>query len=158
MTVSHGFCLGMLDPARQQRFAEEMAELGVSVATTAPADIAVPPWEILDRAGVAICAGNDGVRDTWSPYGNGDMIQRAVTMGLRYRWRKDSEIMRATRTVTHGGARVMALENYGLEPGCRADLVLIPGRSMVEALVEVPVERKVFKGGVLVANNGECLF
>jgi hypothetical protein len=29
---------------------------------------------------------------------------------------------------------------------------------MVEALVEVPVERKVFKGGVLVANNGECLF
>ena len=148
VTISHGFCLGMLEPARQQRFAEEMAEL----------DIAVPPWELLDSVGVAICAGNDGVRDTWSPYGNGDMIQRAVTMGLRYRWRKDSEISRAARSVTHGGARVMALEHYGLEPGCRADLVLIPGRSMVEALVEAPRERKVFKGGVLVAENGECLF
>lgn len=158
VTISHGFCLGMLEPARQQRFAEEMAELGVSVATTAPADIAVPPWELLDSVGVAICAGNDGVRDTWSPYGNGDMIQRAVTMGLRYRWRKDSEISRAARSVTHGGARVMALEHYGLEPGCRADLVLIPGRSMVEALVEAPRERKVFKGGVLAAENGECLF
>lgn len=158
VTISHGFCLGMLEPARQQRFAEEMAELGVSIATTAPADIAVPPWELLDSVGVAICAGNDGVRDTWSPYGNGDMIQRAVTMGLRYRWRKDSEISRAARSVTHGGARVMALEHYGLEPGCRADLVLIPGRSMVEALVEAPRERKVFKGGVLVAENGECLF
>jgi hypothetical protein len=29
---------------------------------------------------------------------------------------------------------------------------------MVEALVEAPRERKVFKGGVLVAENGECLF
>jgi hypothetical protein len=28
VTISHGFCLGMLEPARQQRFAEEMAELG----------------------------------------------------------------------------------------------------------------------------------
>ena len=158
VTISHGFCLGMVEPARQQRFAEEMAELGVSVATTAPADIAVPPWELLDHAGVAICAGNDGVRDTWSPYGNGDMIQRAVTMGLRYRWRKDSEILRAAGSITHGGARVMDLKNYGLAVGCRADLLLIPGRSMVEALVEVPRERKVFKGGVLVADNGECLF
>lgn len=158
VTISHGFCLGMLEPAQQQRFAEEMAELGVSIATTAPADIAVPPWEQLDQAGVAICAGNDGVRDTWSPYGNGDMIQRAVTMGLRYRWRKDSEILRAARSITQGGARVMALKDYGLEVGCRADLVLIPGRSMVEALVEIPRDRKVFKAGVLVADHGECLF
>ena len=52
----------------------------------------------------------------------------------------------------------MALEHYGLEPGCRADLVLIPGRSMVEALVGAPRGRKVFKGVVLVAENGECLF
>jgi len=158
VTLSHGFCLGMVEPSQQQYFAAQMAELGVSVATTAPSDIAVPPWECLDNAGVAICAGNDGVRDTWSPYGNGDMLQRAVTMGLRYRWRKDSEILRAAKTITEGGARVMGLENYGLDVGCRADLVLVPGRSMVESLVEMPKARKVFKHGVLIAENGECLF
>lgn len=158
VTLSHGFCLGMVEPARQQQFAEEMAELGMSVATTAPADIAVPPYELLTDAGVAFCAGNDGVRDTWSPYGSGDMLQRAVTMGLRYRWRQDREIMRAAHTITFGGARVMALDNYGLQPGNRADLVLIPGRSMVEALVELPRDRKVIKGGKLIAADGECLF
>ncbi|MCS3431782.1 amidohydrolase family protein [Klebsiella sp. BIGb0407] len=158
VTLSHGFCLGMVEASQQQYFAEQMAELGVSVATTAPSDIAVPPWECLDNAGVAICAGNDGVRDTWSPYGNGDMLQRAVTMGLRYRWRKDSEILRAAKTITEGGARVMGLKNYGLEVGCRADLVLVPGRSMVESLVELPTARTVFKRGVLIAENGECLF
>ncbi|KNC05995.1 cytosine deaminase [Pantoea sp. RIT-PI-b] len=158
VTLSHGFCLGMVEPARQQQFAEEMAELGMSVATTAPADIAVPPYELLTAAGVAFCAGNDGVRDTWSPYGSGDMLQRAVTMGLRYRWRQDREIMRAAETITYGGARVMELDNYGLQPGNRADLVLIPGRSMVEALVELPRDRKVIKGGKLIAANGECLY
>ena len=158
VTLSHGFCLGMVEASRQQFFAEQMAELGVSVATTAPADVAVPPWELLDQAGVAICAGNDGVRDTWSPYGNGDMLQRAVTMGLRYRWRKDSEILQAAKTITEGGARVMALENYGLNVGCHADLVLVPGRSMVESLVELPKARTIFKRGVLIAENGECLF
>lgn len=158
VTLSHGFCLGMIEAAQQQAFAEQMAELGISVATTAPSDIAVPPWECLHNAGVAICAGNDGVRDTWSPYGNGDMLQRAVTMGLRYRWRKDSEILQAAKTITEGGARVMAVDNYGLNVGCRADLVLVPGRSMVESLVEMSPARKVFKRGVLIAENGECLF
>lgn len=158
VTLSHGFCLGMIEPARQQYFAEQMAELGISVATTAPSDVAVPPFEILNNAGVAICAGNDGVRDTWSPYGNGDMVQRAVTMGLRYRWRQDRQIMQAARTITYGGARVMAVENYGLRPGNRADLVLIRGRSMVESLVEMSPDRKVFKAGQLIAENGECLF
>ena len=158
VTLSHGFCLGMIEPLRQQQFAEEMAELGMSVATTAPADIAVPPYELLTTAGVVICAGNDGVRDTWSPYGSGDMLQRAVTMGLRYRWRQDEEIMRTAHTITYGGARVMALKNYGLQPGNRADLVLIPGRSMVEALVELPRQRQVIKAGKIIAVDGECLF
>jgi cytosine deaminase len=66
--------------------------------------------------------------------------------------------MRAAHTITFGGARVMALDNYGLQPGNRADLVLIPGRSMVEALVELPRDRKVIKGGKLIAADGECLF
>ncbi|RWR00972.1 cytosine deaminase [[Pantoea] beijingensis] len=158
VTLSHGFCLGMVEPEQQYRLIQDMAELGISVATTAPADISVPPWDKLTDAGVDICAGNDGVRDTWSPYGNGDMLQRAVTMGLRYRWRKDSEIMKAAQTITYGGARVMALKKYGLAQGDYADLVLVPGRSMVEALVETPRERKVFKRGVLVAENGQCLF
>ena len=158
VTISHGFCLGMVDAARQQYFAEQMAELGISVATTAPSDIAVPPYELLTKAGVTVCAGNDGVRDTWSPYGRGDMIERAVTMGLRYRWRQDQLILQAAHAITYGGAKVMAVENYGLNVGDRADFVLIPGRSMVEALVEAPRHRKVFKAGKLIADNGECLF
>ncbi|MDI9221064.1 amidohydrolase [Pantoea sp. EA-12] len=158
VTLSHGFCLGMVDAERQQQFAEQMAELGISMATTAPSDVEVPPWALLDRYGVALCAGNDGIRDTWNPYSSGDMVQRALMLGQRYRWRKDQEIALAAKTITYGGAEVMAVEHYGLSVGDRADVVLIPGRNMVEALVEMPRDRKVFKAGQLIAENGECLF
>ncbi len=98
------------------------------------------------------------MRDTWNPYGNGDMLQRAMLMGLRYRWRKDSEILKAARTVTEGGAEVMRLENYGLNVGCRADMVLVPARAMAEAIACPPSGRTVIKQGVVIARNGECLF
>ncbi|MGB9097704.1 amidohydrolase family protein [Erwinia sp.] len=158
VTISHAFCLGMVDADAQKRFADQLAELDIAIATTAPTNVAVPPFDLLRAAGVRICAGNDGVRDTWNPYGNGDMLQRAMLMGLRYRWRKDSEILKAARTVTEGGAQVMRLENYGLNVGCRADMVLVPARSMAEAVVSTPTGRTVIKNGVVIARDGECLF
>ena len=35
-------------------------------------------------AGVRLCAGSDGIRDTWNPYGNADMLERAMFIGLRH--------------------------------------------------------------------------
>lgn len=158
VTISHAFCLGMVDADAQKRFADQLAELDIAIATTAPTNVAVPPFDLLRAAGVRVCAGNDGVRDTWNPYGNGDMLQRAMLMGLRYRWRKDSEILKAAQTVTQGGADVMRLQQYGLNVGCRADMVLVPARAMAEAVACPPPGRTVIKNGLVIARNGECLF
>jgi cytosine/creatinine deaminase len=38
---------------------------------------------MLRAAGVPIFAGNDDIRDTWSPYGTGDMLKRAAIIGGR---------------------------------------------------------------------------
>ncbi|QKJ85023.1 Cytosine deaminase [Paramixta manurensis] len=158
VTISHAFCLGMVAIEEQQRLAEQLAALGISIATTAPVDIAVPPYQLLRAAGVVICAGNDGVRDTWNPYGNGDMLFRAMMIGLKYRWRKDKEMARALDAITHGGAHVMNLPDYGIAPGCTADLVLVPARVMAEAIVAQPAGRTVIKQGRVVVANGElCL-
>ncbi|EIC85230.1 amidohydrolase family protein [Serratia sp. M24T3] len=158
VTISHAFCLGMVEADRQKWFAEQLAELGISIATTAPVDVAVPPYLLLREHGVDVCAGNDGIRDTWSPYGNGDMLHRAMMVGLRYRWRKDSEMLNALDAITYGGARVMKRENYGIEVGCHADLVLLPARVLAEAIVAQPMPRTVIKHGKVVATAGECLF
>ncbi len=56
------------------------------------------------EAGVRVCSGSDGIRDTWGPYGNGDMLERAVFVGLRNNLRRDDELRLAFDVVT-GAAR-----------------------------------------------------
>lgn len=158
VTISHAFCLGEIDPAYQDRLIDGLARADIAIATTAPANRNVPPYEKLRAAGIKVTAGNDGIRDTWSPYGNGDMLQRAMLMGLKYRWRQDKELEQALHAITHGGADVMGLTDYGLAVGCQADLVLLDARTLAEAIVEPPQARTVFKAGNLVAAQGECLF
>ncbi|MCT7653783.1 amidohydrolase family protein [Oceanimonas sp. NS1] len=138
VTISHAFCLGEVDTAYQERLIEGLARADIAIATTAPANRNVPPYEKLRAAGIKVTAGNDGIRDTWSPYGNADMLQRAMLMGLKYRWRQDRELEQALHAITQGGAEVMGLSDYGLQPGCQADLVLLDSRTVAEAIVEPP--------------------
>ena len=45
-----------------------------------------------------------------------------------------TEMGQAFKAVTSSAAEVLALENYGLEPGCNADMVILQAADPVEAL------------------------
>ena len=158
VTVSHAFCLGMPDRAKAGRLTEKLAELDIAIATTAPASQSVPAAAELRAAGVRLCAGSDGIRDTWGPYGNADMLERAMLLGLRNNFRRDDEVEYALDVCTKGGADVMALPSYGLKEGDFADLVLLDAETMVEAVVSRPRRRLVMKRGRPVARDGAALF
>jgi cytosine/adenosine deaminase-related metal-dependent hydrolase len=157
VTISHAFCLGMADRAYVAQLTEQLAESRIHIMTTGPSDTPCPSVSELRDAGVVVCSGSDGIRDTWSPYGNADMLERAMFVGQRNNFRRDDEIAIAFDVCTHGGARVMALEGYGLAPGCRADLVLLEGESLAEAVVTRAPRRLVLKGGKVVAERGRCV-
>jgi cytosine/adenosine deaminase-related metal-dependent hydrolase len=114
----------------------------------------VPPIARLRKAGVTVCSGSDGIRDTWGPYGNADMLARAMFLGLRNNFRKDEEVEVGLEACTYGGAKVMGLKGYGLERGCAADLLLVPGETPTEAVVSQPNARTVIKRGRVVARAG----
>jgi cytosine deaminase len=109
------------------------------------------------QAGVTVVGGNDGIRDAWTPYGNPDMLERAMLIGLRYNLRRDDEVEVALDTVTHSGARGCGFEAYGLAPGCRADLVLVEAQTVAQAVVARPPRRLVVSGGRIVAREGVLL-
>jgi len=90
VTVSHAFCLGAPDRELVDPLVAELAALDVAIMTTAPASRPAPPVKRLRQAGVRVCAGNDGVRDTWGPYGNADMLERATSIGLRNNFRRSA--------------------------------------------------------------------
>jgi len=154
VAVSHGFCLGDLGERERDALLARMARLGVVLITSAPPSRSVPPLMACRKAGVTVLGGNDGIRDTWSPYGNPDMLERAMLIGMRYNLRRDDEIEVALDTVTHAGARGCGFEAYGLDAGCRADLVLVDAETPAQAVVARPVRRLVVAGGRVVARDG----
>lgn len=155
VAISHGFCLGDVAPAERDALLARMARLGVALITSAPGSRAVPPLMICRAAGVTMLGGNDGIRDTWNPYGMPDMLERAMLIGLRYNLRRDDELAVALDCVTESGARGCHFTDYGLQPGHRADLVLVDARTPAEAVVARPARRLVVAGGQIVARHGQ---
>lgn len=88
----------------------------------------------LMAAGIPVAFGHDCVMDPWYALGSADMLEVA-SMGLHVAQMTSQEQMRACfDAVTTHAARLLGLEDYGLEVGCRADFVLLQARSPIEAL------------------------
>jgi cytosine deaminase len=43
-------------------------------------------------AGIKVGLGCDGIRDTWGPWGQPDMLHRARIVGMKNRMRRDDEL------------------------------------------------------------------
>ncbi|SOD99753.1 amidohydrolase family protein [Caenispirillum bisanense] len=105
----------------------------------------------LMAAGLTVAFGHDCVMDPWYAMGTGDMLEVAH-MGLHVAQMTGVDGMRASfDAVTVNPARLLHLEGYGLEPGCRADFVLLQARDTVEALRLRAERLAVVRGGTVIA-------
>ncbi|MCP5069283.1 MAG: amidohydrolase family protein [bacterium] len=154
VTVSHGFCLGAAEEADFERVAGMMAKSEVSLVTNGAGSVPLPPVKRLREQGVTVFAGNDDVRDPWSPYGDGAMLERAMLIAWRSGYRTDEDLAIAFDTATRAGARALGLEGHGLAVGARADLFTVPTEFLAEAIVSRPKRSLVVKAGAIVAHDG----
>lgn len=157
VAISHCFCLGDVELPLRDRLLARMARLQVVVITTGTPSRPVPSLLACRAAGVTVAGGNDGIRDTWTPYGAPDMLERAMLIGLRNNLRRDDEIAMALDTVTNAAATACGFVGYGLAPGCRADLVLVQAQNLAHAVVSRPVRQLVVAGGSIVARAGQLI-
>ncbi len=156
--ISHAFCLGGVDESYLKSLIELLVENDIAIMSHGPSGLrSAPPVKRLSDAGVRLCTGNDGVRDSWGPLNMPDMLLRCFIVAYRNNLRRDDEIEMAIDIATGAGAGVIGMEGYGLEPGCSADLVLVDGETHVEAVIERPSRWLVVKGGRIVARDGKCL-
>jgi len=157
VTISHVFCLGMIEDAYLHRLIEWLREERINIMSLGTGNGSFPPLKRLHESGVTLCTGTDGVRDTWGPYNSYDLLDRLKFLGYRCGFRKDEEVEFLLELATTNGAKVMGDQAYGLAVGCRADLVVVPGDTPTQAVIELPPRTFVFKAGQLVAANGRCL-
>jgi cytosine/creatinine deaminase len=157
VAVAHAYALGSSPDDAVRSTAAKLAGAHVAIMTNAPGHLPIPPVLALQAAGVTVFAGNDDVRDCWWPYGDADMLQRAMLIGYRSGLYTDEELSLAFDLTTENAACALGLSNYGLKIGAAADLVALPVGHVPEAVVARPLERTVFKSGRIVASKGRYL-
>ncbi|MCQ4194648.1 amidohydrolase family protein, partial [Streptomyces parvulus] len=157
VTVSHVFCLPFLAERELNATARDLADLDIALTTVAPNESLVLPVATLREYGVRVGLGSDGVRDSWSPFGNADMLHRAHILGWVTDVRLDDELSACYDVGAHGGADVMGLPRADLRPGAPADFVLVRGECLPQVLVDMPRRDLVVHGGRVVARDGELV-
>src|SRR5690606_16030799 len=154
VAISHAYALGQVPDAVVKRAADLLAEAGVAIMTNAPGNHGFPPVRALHDAGVTVFAGNDNIRDAWWPYGEGDMLERAMIIGYRSGFLTDEDLSLAFDLTIRHAAQVLGLEGYGIAPGNPASFIVVDAVSVPEAVAARPVRERVYKNGSLVAEGG----
>lgn len=147
VAVSHAYALGEVPLDIVDRTADALAGAGVAIMTNAPGDRPFPPVLRLRRAGVQVFAGNDNIRDAWWPYGNGDMLQRAMLIGYRSGFYTDEDLRVALDMATTAGAHVLGKTGYGLAVGNEATFVVVDAPNGAAAVAGAPAERAIVRRG-----------
>ena len=153
VAVSHAFALGSGLPG-VGAVVEALAKARVSIVTNGPNRmVAMPPVAMLRKAGVAVVAGSDNIRDAWSPHGDGDMLRRAGLIAYMQDFRDDSDLEVALSMATSAGARLLGLSDYGLSEGARADMLLVRASCVAEAVAGASPDRVSVRGGRVIARD-----
>ncbi|MGR3703391.1 MAG: amidohydrolase family protein [Paracoccaceae bacterium] len=155
VAVSHAFCLGMPDWNRVEVLLAELAEQDVAILTTGAPSREVPNLKRVRAAGLRMGAGCDGVLDTWNPWNRPDMLDRARIVAQKNNMRADADLALALDLVTTGGATVMGVMDHRLVVGCPADLALLPGRTLAEAVAMGGPVHLTVKSGRVTGRNGQ---
>ncbi len=107
----------------------------------------------LMAAGVNVAFGHDCVMDPWYPMGSHDMLEVAH-MGLHVAQMTGVEDIRACfAAVTENAAKLLHLADYGIAPGCYADLVVLQAADPIEAIRLHATRLYVFRRGRVLAET-----
>lgn len=104
-------------------------------------------------AGITVAFGHDCVMDPWYPLGSGDMLDvahMAVHVGLMTSL---DGMRQCFDAVTVNAAQILHLDGYGIEPGCKADLVVLQAADPMEAIRLKATRLLVLRRGQVIAET-----
>lgn len=154
VTISHAFALTTLSPEKLEETAARLAANGMTIASTVPIGGLMMPLPQLSRAGVFVMTGTDSVIDHWSPFGSGDMLEKAYLYAQLYRGSDEYHLSRALAISTGG---VLPLDEDGNrawpKPGDEAGFSLTTASCSAEAVARLPARTATFHKGRLVSGS-----
>ena len=104
-------------------------------------------------AGVNVTLASNNVRDALRPLGNFNLLEEALVLAYGAHMDTVEELETLLEMCTYKAARALRLDRYGLEVGCKADLVVLDAPTPSAAIVNQAEKLYVFKAGRMVAKN-----
>jgi len=151
VTVSHAYGLGELSIEEINPLIEKMKYLDITISSTSPIDVPSPPLPLLYECGINVNIVNDNINDHWSPFGTGDLLQRASRMAEKFGWIDEYSLSRALGFITRGKT---PLDEYGSmnwpKVGDKADMVFINCSSSAEVIARIPKRKAIMFNGNIV--------
>jgi cytosine deaminase len=81
-----------------------------------------PIRRLLD-GGVRVALASNNLRNPFTPVGTADLVDVASVAAVAAHMGAPADLRRLLNTITIHPASILRLSGYGLDPGCRADLV-----------------------------------
>ncbi|KAF1297800.1 N-acyl-D-amino-acid deacylase [Enterococcus sp. JM4C] len=160
VSVGHLTALHAMEPERLEKVIASMAEAKINVMPLPATDLhlgarndsfnvrrAVTPIRKLRDAGVNVALATNNIRNAFTPYGNGDLIQIAMLAVPVGHLGGSDDLPTVLPMITENPAKALGLKDYGLAVGKNADLVLLDTTSIATALIDFPERAYVIKNG-----------
>ena len=103
--------------------------------------------------GINISFGQDNLRDMFYPFGHDDPLELAFLLAHAAHMSQPDEIDAVFGMPTSNAARVLGLSDYGTDPGCAGDLVILDAHSPIEAITHKSDRLYVIRQGRVVAQT-----
>lgn len=102
VAISHAFGLGDITASQAEHMGELLADAGVAIITSVPIDRKFPPVGLLHQQGVEVAVGCDNIFDVWSPFGNGDILERVSRLAEVSKWVDERSLAQTLQYITGG--------------------------------------------------------
>lgn len=150
VTISHAFVLATLSPEQAKEIARQLADQKITIASTVPIGTLHMPLKILNEQGVFVMTGTDSVIDHWSPFGLGDMLEKANLYAQLYTQPDEFSLSRSLAIAT---GHILPLDDAGNQvwpaKGDDASFVLVDASCSAEAVARISPRQAAFHKGYL---------
>ena len=108
--------------------------------------------EMLAR-GINVCIGHDSIMDPWYSMGYGNMVQAAFLLAHTGHMNGAAQLQQLFDMITVNSAKCMCLDNYGIEEGNQADMVIFDGTNVDDIIRLQPVVTSVIRKGKVICEG-----
>ena len=168
--LGHMTKLAGLSPDRLAALIPQLKEAGIAILALPATDLymmarqdthnvrrGVAPIDYLAEAGVKVGLATNNVQNLFTPFGDGDVLKICTLLAQVLHLGTTASHQLCLEMATSRAARAIGIDNYGIEAGKAADLVLLEADSVSQAIGTAPNSRTTIKQGKIVAQSNYSL-